>query len=407
MPTLLNRKTNTLEALSDEQARQALETDTHSFMPKSRVPVYDPSGTFGSVPAENLKKALSEGYRIESDKESAVRQFVKDNDNIEGAAKVFVGQALDEFFMGVPELASDYASDPFETAKKEALKKNFEAANIAGGITGFIGSLAYGGPIAKGVSQAAERAIAAKILQKSGGQLSEGAARKAANGFISKALDSAKQVGVATTIKAAGGAAEGLAFAAPRALTEAAFGDFEAMGETLALGVGLGGGISGIIGGGAVGVKKLRELGQETESLQEIARKVQKIFTGVPEDDVKRYIQRTDEVDRVYTQLGPIGVKAELDEATNAIRTEQLATQQAYDVAKSNFDQTMAEARRGLLRSTKEIDAEDAANLLEQQRTAKAILGEEADKALEALQESGLTVSNAQLKNMLTQVTTS
>lgn len=405
MPKLVNKATKTLEAMTDEQAYSALQSGSHAFEAKSRVPVYDPDGQFGSVPAEKLNEALSSGFRLETDKEGAVRQFVQDNDNISGAAKVFVGQALDEFLMGVPELAADYAADPFEVAKKEALKKNFDLANTAGGVTGFVGSLLYGAPVGKAVSQAAERALAAKIFQKSAGQLTEDAARQAAKGFVGKALEKAGQVGRATTIKAAGGVAEGLAFAAPRALTEAAFGDFEAMGETLALGSALGGGISGILGGGAVGVKKLRELAGETESLQQLTRNIQKVFTGVPEEDIKRYIQRTEEIDRIYADLGPVGVKAELDDAANAIRTQQVAAKQNYDVAKSNFDQTMAQAKSGLAKSTREIDAEDAANLLEQQKNAKRILGEDADKALDALQESGIKVKRSDLKRMLTQVT--
>lgn len=401
MPQLFNIQTKQPEYLDDNAANLAISQGTHVFEPNTRVNAFDLENNPITLPSDKVKDAVANGYRLETDKEAAVRQFVQDNEGVEGAVKVFAGQALDEFLMGIPELVSDYAADPLTNAKREALKKEFEYSNTAGGLAGFLGSLAYGGPIGGIAAKAGER-IAKTILEKSAGAVSKAAAERAATSIIGRIGEAAKTTAQTGFIKGAGGVAEGLAFAAPRAITEAAFGDFDAAGETLAGGGLIGGGVASILGGSVAGVKKLRELTQDVDKAQ-IARKIAKTITGVPEDDIQHYIERTNQVDAAG-EKGLVGIKSEIDESFANVEQNLNIAKQNFQTAENAYKQNINQAKRGLEEAKKTVDLDDITKLQDSLNDAKAVLGADSENALNILVESGTTVQRPKLLGFLTQL---
>jgi hypothetical protein len=215
-----NRITGEEELIDADSIDQAVLSGSHGFDINSRVDVVDQDGNAFDVPASQVTEALEQGFSIEKPNQKAVREYAKENEGIKGAAKVFLGQAVDEALMGIPELVADKTLDPLELAKKEALKKQHEFANALGGITGFVGSMAYGAPIAKAGTKLAEKVVGKQLLDAG---IKEGA------GLGAKVIASAAEA-----------AGQGIAFSAPKALTEAALGDPEEAAESLAVGMGTG-----------------------------------------------------------------------------------------------------------------------------------------------------------------------
>ena len=158
-----NRATGLPEMVDSESIDQAVLSGTHGFDIESRVNVVNPDGETESLPATQVAEAIQDGYKIEKPDQKAVREYVEENQGIKGAAKVFAGQAIDEALMGIPELVYDKTADPLDLAKKEALKKQHDFANTVGGVTGFLGSMSYGAPLAKLGGKVAEEA-AAKVV---------------------------------------------------------------------------------------------------------------------------------------------------------------------------------------------------------------------------------------------------
>jgi hypothetical protein len=231
VPTLYNTETQQTESLSEDQLESAILNGTHNFLPGDSINVINPAGDAVAIPTDNIKKALESGYKIETAYQGAINDYVDENAGLKGAAKVALGQIADEALFGIPETIYDEKADPLDVARKEALKKEHEAANTIGAITGFAGSLATGAPLFKGaakVSEAASRATA-RQLAKLG--VREGA-ESIAKDIAAKAATGAAKLGT-----------EGIIVSAPMAITEAALGDMEAAGEALLLGGGLGAGL--------------------------------------------------------------------------------------------------------------------------------------------------------------------
>lgn len=189
-----------------------------------RIFLKSPDNESYSVDKKDLDSALAEGFRVEDEKEKIVREYVKENDNIGGAAKVFLGQFVDESLMSIPELIYDTKADPLDKAKKDALKSHFDLANTLGGVGGFGTSLIIGAPLFKAAGIAGKGA--AKLLPETGN-------------VINKIASSG--------IKAA---VEGTIISAPYAITEAALGKTEDAVEHILLGMGIGGALG--LGGSAI-----------------------------------------------------------------------------------------------------------------------------------------------------------
>ena len=281
---LYNVKSRERELLDDSLVNDAILGGTHSFPAGSKVPVFDPDGRKATIGAEELRSALKEGFKVLGPKELAVDEYLSDNDNMSGAAKVFFGQAMDEFALGVPELIADYTDDPFQAAKREALKKQHETWNLLGGITGFTGSALLGparlGTVgAKAITESAKRAVAARLVR---GEAVAGA-ESAAGGLLSRLGN-----------KTLEGASEGAVLSMPHAITESAFGDHDAAAESMLYGT-IGGGIFG----GGVGLSgEMLDAARKGSGRfyswaegrpltgQEVAKKAARIVTGVPEEHI-------------------------------------------------------------------------------------------------------------------------
>ena len=232
---LYNTTTREPETLPFEQITPAIINGTHSYAADAKVNVVDDGGKAYQLPATQLKDALGQGYKLESPQASAVRQYVDQNKGLEGTAKVALGKFADEALFGVPQIVAEHKMDPFDTAKWEALKKDHGLATAVGSVGGFLGSLAVGGPLFEGagkVGEAAEK-LTANQLERVG--LSTGA-DSAAKAITAKMATSAAKLG-----------AEGVVVSAPRALTEASLGDYDAAAESLMAG----GAMGGVLGLGA------------------------------------------------------------------------------------------------------------------------------------------------------------
>jgi hypothetical protein len=220
----------------EDKVQEAVQNGEMQFPKGTRVDVVDPRGRSFNLPAEQAKDAFEQGFKLESARQKAVREYVKDNDNLKGTAKVALGQFADEALMGIPELIYDAKADPFDVEKKEALKKSHDIANTVGGVGGFGASMLVGGPLFKGAEVAGEAAskIVANQLAKVG---LERGSQSIAKGIVSRMAENATKMGI-----------EGAIITAPRAITEASLGDPEAAAESLMMGGGLGVGL-GILSG--------------------------------------------------------------------------------------------------------------------------------------------------------------
>lgn len=235
MPTLFDTKTREPITLQDHEIADAVATGKASFKINDVIPVISPDGTAGTLPATQIKDALADGFQIESPRQTAVREYVKSKDNLQGSAEVALKQFANQALFDVPQTALNL-TDPLEAQKWEALKADHQLANAIGGVTGFGASLSYGGPLIDAAGQGAERLVA-KSLADYG--IKRGA-ETVAKDVTARIAENAARIGV-----------ESAAFATPKAATEAFNGDPELAAETLisngAFGLGLGvlGGLAG------------------------------------------------------------------------------------------------------------------------------------------------------------------
>jgi len=245
---IFNVKTGEQEQLEGDALRNALAQGTHAYAKGERVNIRGPNDEQLNIPAENVVMAMDKGYRPVSASEQAIEEYVQENKGLKGALKVGIGQFVDEAAMGLPELIASYKQDPFEVAKREALKKEHELTNTIGGVLGAGTSLLYGGPLFKAGTKAGEVGakatgiLAEKILQTSAEEVAKRTATTAAKEILKKSVT-----------KAGGMAAEGMTLAAPHAITETMLGDPEAAAESLLFGAGLG----AVFGGGGSMLKEL------------------------------------------------------------------------------------------------------------------------------------------------------
>ena len=249
MPQLTNTYTGKPEKVRFTDLDSVIKAGTHKYGDNDLVKVKSPNGPdVFEVKGKNLQSVLNDGYSIETPLETAQREYLEDNSGIKGATKVAIGQAVNQLALGIPEIIYDHVADPWEVKKVEALKDQHQIANIAGGITGFAGSLALGGPLFKGAATAgelAERGLASKLAEYG----VERGSKSIAKALTAKLVPAVAKLGT-----------EGIVIAAPQALTEASLGDYEAAGESIAAG-GLVGGIFGAVSGiGGDIIKTARKL---------------------------------------------------------------------------------------------------------------------------------------------------
>jgi len=171
-----------------------------------------------SIPDQHVSEALNSGFQLETPTQAATREYVDENKGLKGAVKTGLVQALDELAIGLPEMIYDQTEDPLEVAKKEALKKEHMASNAIGGTAGFLGSLAYGGPIFKAIGKGGQ--VATKGVQKLfTAKLAEQGLKQTGK------MAAAKSIAAKTIDKTAQLATEGVLLSSPYAITEAALAD--------------------------------------------------------------------------------------------------------------------------------------------------------------------------------------
>lgn len=203
---LINLEHSRREVIPEDQLPNAILSGTHAFEKGDLIPVINPQGEYVKIPAEQLKEALSQNYAIQTTSQQAVHNYAKENDNLSGEIKTFLGSAGDELLMHLPEIIGDRVQSPLEVAKRKAMQEQNKISDIAGRVGGFLGSLTYGGPIAEAAGRGAEEIVARKL----GVMGMEGGAKKIlAKGLADRIALGATKLGVESAV-----------FSAPRVSAE-------------------------------------------------------------------------------------------------------------------------------------------------------------------------------------------
>lgn len=244
---LFNRQTMKSELLPADQLEEAVKSGTHFYKKGTPLTVKSPDdGSIFEVQAEDLQDMLNAGYQLESAKEAAIREFVDapGNQGLEGALKVFGRSALDEATFGAAGAAEKYG-DPLELAQLNALAEQNKAADWLGTGAGFIATLPLGGPVTKAASKIGGKLLGKEIAEKVGGEISQ----KSAESLFKKIGEKSLEFGT-----------EGVIYSAPRAFTEAAYGDPDAAAQTLLAGGAFGALFGAGYGASAEALKKANKL---------------------------------------------------------------------------------------------------------------------------------------------------
>lgn len=382
MADLYNVSTRQPEQVPDNMVDQALADGTHEYPTGTPVSLKAPDGSYATIPSENIKYALSQGYKVFTPTMSAVDDAVSSNQNLAGTAKVFGSQFIDQLGLGIPELIYNKTQDPLAVAQYEAIKKDHEAANILGNTLGFAGSLYTGAPIFKGAAAIGDVA-ASQVASRLGVDLAGDVGTRTLGNM-------AKQI----VAKTAGSSAEGMALFAPHAATEAVLGDPEQAGETLLSGLGTGalfglGGqaAKGLLKLGSSGLEKASELlGEAPVTGQKIAQTGADLLTGNKGlgEMIPEYLANSDRINAAPS----------VEETKDLIDQHVAGFQQTIDDAKTAADvagQQKDEAYKFALQDLrKETAPEDLSNQIFTDSAAlKANIGDLSQQVDQKLADSG------------------
>jgi hypothetical protein len=228
-----------LENIDESQLEQSLLSGEYEIPADRTINMFDSDGNLVGVSGSDVGDALQQGWKLESNKQAAVRRYVDSKDNLAGSIEVALKQFGDEAAFGVPELIAEKTGNPFEVEKWQALKEKHDTANTLGGLAGFGASFLVGAPVMKAgtaAGKAAERVVAQK--------LGEYGVKRGAKNVAADLL--ARTAGTGANL-----AVDAMVSSAPRTLTEAALGDYEAAAESLLLNGGI-----GLVLGGTGGLAK-------------------------------------------------------------------------------------------------------------------------------------------------------
>lgn len=246
MPTLYDPKTGQPVELYGEAAAKAVLSGQLALQKGAEVPVVNPDGQVGILPAELVHQALGEGYRFQTDEERATELGEARYGGAGGEAKAAALGVARGLTLGI----SDPAARVLGVPKQElaGLKEVNPGASIGGEVVGTLAGALIPG---SGPAQAAKAGAAAERAVLMGGKLgAQSLARRAA-------------------AKAVGGAVEGGLYGLGGVISESAIDDVDLTAERLVAGVGMGGlvGAGGNVATGALkeGVSKL--LGSTTRKL--------------------------------------------------------------------------------------------------------------------------------------------
>jgi hypothetical protein len=228
--------------IPEEQVKEAVSSGYRVATPKEiiesdePVKVYSPEGERVFIPKEQLEEATQEGYREATPARIKAVEKVKQMGALGAGAAKFTNQLL----MDVPETVNEVSGNEEGIALADEMKRQYPTASTIGSVTGFgAGLLTPVGPaglLAKMGSKAASHGLA-KMAATTG---TKELAKKILAGSVRKGA-----------IEAAG---EGLAMALPTAATQTYFGDTNSAAETLFL---HGGGFGALAGGTFGGLRKI------------------------------------------------------------------------------------------------------------------------------------------------------
>lgn len=284
-----------------EQAYQGLIMGQYDVPAASDYDVLKDSGELGGnsykIKGVDLVKALKGGFTFDTPEAKAIRAYKRDNQGVLGGTKAFAASAANQALIGIPEVAAklgvsrwlpDFVNKNTLTMEEwEALHEIQPGAALAGGVTGFVGSL-LGGPAS----------VVARAASATGGIAERG---------LSKIIGATavEQVGSRTATQAAkeivaklgGAAVEGATFMAPQAATEAVLGDPQAAAESLITG----GLVGGIFGGTSMLGSRLIKEGQKLispekietvgQAIKETGKAALEVSTGIRRSALDRYIE--------------------------------------------------------------------------------------------------------------------
>lgn len=334
MQQLYNVQTGLPEDLSTDNIPNALASGSHAYKKDTRVDVVDEQGESYSLDASELPQALSGGYKLETPDQVEIRKYVGENKGLGGAAKVAVGQFVDEAALGIPEKIYDETADPLEVAKKDALKKQHDFANTVGGVAGF------GVGLMNPTTTAGRLLNPASALMKGATSVGKAAENVAAKTIASKIAPAAPIVGQI---------AEGATYAAPMAITEAALGDPEAAAETMLAG----GMMGGIFGAGSAALKPMLKLGKEKREIGDQIKNYEtdsafRAIGATPAQRAKLEKRASDVVDKMPEFLrnisqGKLSVLNDVEELANRVKDVEVTSGRAIGGVVKQLDEKITQ----------------------------------------------------------------
>lgn len=223
---------------------------------KGTITMIDPEGKEYELPASSYKRAIETGWRVQTPKETALANRVRDQVEGTSGAEVFGKNLANEALLGVPDLYKDLTASPDERSFQQKVReKELEAhpiAGYAGKILGFAAPLAI-----PGVGEVGE---AARLGIEGGTKVASRAAAAAIEkeglSLGTKAFQAGAEASLARKVAASSAkyATEGAIYSTPQAAVQATYGDPEKAAETMLWGIGLGGVLGGtgrLVGEGA------------------------------------------------------------------------------------------------------------------------------------------------------------
>lgn len=340
-----------------EQMREGLLNGQFSFKKGSKVNVFKGDEVY-QIPAGEVFQALDSGWEIETPNITAVREYLKENDNLVGSMKVGAYEFANALTFGVPDIVMRNSGNPLEWAKLNALRDEHVTASLLGEVSGLganIYSLARTG-ILKGTEKISEKAVdvlANRIGATLGTGVSKAAANRAAKGILAKTASKVtKGMGIVGRNIGQSALEGGIDMAVP-ASVEALFGNYDEAAETLLLGTAFGGILGGTLrtAGDAFGSAKSRIMGrsssQEGSKLQETLLQGMSTQLNIPIDTLRYGLKNAKAVDNA------LPIEAHFDNLNAAAKNELDYLQRAKDDLK-NIEDTLAAKTR--LKST-QMDA--------------------------------------------------
>lgn len=225
------------------------------------VKMADSDGKVYRVPASQVDTRKQQGYTVATEQQildhQALKKVKQDGFWSLGTVRLVADKALSGATFGVSDVIEEHTLSPEELARKHALEKEHNILGTAAELGGGAASLLLTG----GSSSAGAGVKAGSTLGKEALSLGTNSLARVAKAGVRGAEDYIKDQFTSNVVKKAIGAtatvveggATGVAYSVPKALTEAAFGDYDAAAETISQGAKFG----AIMEPLAVGVGKL------------------------------------------------------------------------------------------------------------------------------------------------------